>query len=86
MKDGEYVYLENQEGIQSSSKIKVKLTQRIRPEVVYMVHGFGHTHPGLKAGYKKGASDAEMISQTVFDPVMGPVGSHNNFVKLVREV
>ena len=85
LKNGEYVTIENQVGIQSSFKIRVRLTQRVRPEIVYMHHGFGHTNPALKAGYKKGVLDTEMLSETVIDPTMGSVGVQNNFVKIIKE-
>lgn len=41
IKSGDYVRLKNQSGV-LSNKIKVKATWRIRPDCVYMVHGFGH--------------------------------------------
>jgi thiosulfate reductase/polysulfide reductase chain A len=85
LKNGQYVFIENQDGIQSSNKIRVRLTQRVRPEIVYMHHGFGHTNPALKAGYKKGVLDTEMLSHTDIDPTMGSVGVQNNFVKIIKE-
>ncbi len=40
--DGRYVRLRNEDGV-VSNRVKLKATQRIRPDCVYMVHGFGHT-------------------------------------------
>jgi Fe-S-cluster-containing dehydrogenase component len=57
LKSGDYVRLRNQDGV-LSNRIAVKATQRIRPDCVYMVHGFGHTSRGLRHAYGKGASDA----------------------------
>jgi len=82
--DGEYVHLINQEGKKSVSKIKLKLTERIRPDVVYMAHGFGHTDPRLKFAYHRGASANEMITQLTIDPIMGGTGLKNNFVTFSR--
>ena len=41
LKSGDYIKLKNQDGV-VSNKIKVKATERIRTDCVYMVHGFGH--------------------------------------------
>ena len=40
--NGQYVQLKNQDGV-VSNRVRVKATQRIRPDCVYMVYGFGHT-------------------------------------------
>ncbi|MDZ7371926.1 MAG: molybdopterin-dependent oxidoreductase, partial [candidate division KSB1 bacterium] len=40
LKSGDYVRLKNQDGV-ISNRIKVKATERIRPDCVYIVHGFG---------------------------------------------
>ena len=85
LKTGDYVRLKNQDGIKSTFKVKVRLTQRIRPDAVWMVHGWGHTSPQLKAGYGKGASDNEMLTKTVLDPVMGSIGTQHNFVTFIKE-
>ena len=47
IKSGDYVKLKNQDGI-VSNKIKVKATERIRKDCVYMTHGFGHNSKMLK--------------------------------------
>ncbi len=79
LKNGEYVVLVNQDGVKSN-KVKVRLTQRIRPDCVYMYHGFGHTSKLLKRAYLKGASDTQLITRYDIDPVMGGTGMNNNFV------
>jgi thiosulfate reductase/polysulfide reductase chain A len=84
LKNGEYVHLKNQDGI-LSNKVKVRVTQRIRPDCVFMYHGFGHTSKNLKRAYLKGASDSELISRYDIDPIMGGTGMNNNFVTFVRE-
>ncbi|MDH5560897.1 MAG: molybdopterin-dependent oxidoreductase [Deltaproteobacteria bacterium] len=85
LKNGEYLYLVNQDNIKSKTPIRVRLTQRIRPDVVFMVHGFGHTDPRLKTARNRGASDADLISHLDVDPIMGGTGMNNNFVTFTRE-
>lgn len=80
-----YVRLKNQDGIVSEFPIKVKITERIRRDSVYMVHGFGHYLKKLSWAYKRGASHNQMISRTEIDPVMGGVGYQNNFVTFIKE-
>ena len=85
LEHGEYIYLVNQDQIKSRTQIKVRLTERIRADVVYMVHGFGHTEPGLKFAKNRGISDSDLISRLDIDPVMGGTGMQNNFVTFTRE-
>ncbi|MBI3005239.1 MAG: molybdopterin-dependent oxidoreductase [Ignavibacteriales bacterium] len=84
VKSGDYVRLKNQDGV-VSNKIKVKATERIRPDCVYMVHGFGHTSKMLKHAYMKGASDSQLITRYETDPLMGGTGMNVNFVTIVWE-
>ena len=84
IKDGQYVRLENQDGI-VSNKVKVYVTERIRHDSVYMVHGFGHTDKRLSRTYNKGASDSQLISRYKTDPIMGGTGMRVNFVTFKLE-
>jgi thiosulfate reductase/polysulfide reductase chain A len=84
LKSGDYVRLKNQDGV-ISNRVRVKATERIRPDCVYMVHGFGHTARGLKHAYQKGASDSQLVTRYVTDPLMGGTGMHVNFVTLEPE-
>jgi len=84
LKDAEYVHLINQDGKKSISKIRLKLTERIRPDVVYMAHGFGQNDPRLEFAYRRGASANEMITHLTVDPIMGSTGFKNNFVTFSR--
>ncbi len=81
---GDRVRLRNQDGV-VSTPVKVKATQAIRPDCVYMVHGFGHTAKGLRRALGKGASDARLITRYETDPLMGGTGMNVNFVTLERE-
>jgi thiosulfate reductase/polysulfide reductase chain A len=84
VKGGEYVKLRNQDGVQTN-RVRVKATQRIRPDTVYMVYGFGHDNPQLKGAYLKGASAAQLNTRYKVDPLMGGTSIHGNFVTLVKE-
>jgi thiosulfate reductase / polysulfide reductase chain A len=82
-KTGDRVWLENQDGGRSGP-IMVVVTQRIRRDAVYLVHGFGHDAPGMRRAHKKGASDAALQTRYVLDPISGGAGLRVNFVRLVR--
>jgi thiosulfate reductase/polysulfide reductase chain A len=85
LKKGQYVWLKNQNEIVSSFSIKVRITERIRWDSVYMVHGFGHSNKKLSRAFGKGASDTELISNVMLDPVMGGTGMRGNFVTILAE-
>ncbi len=80
LKNGQPVWLENQDGVISTFPIKVRVTECIRFDSVYMVHGFGHTKKQLSRAYGKGASDTELITKVLLDPIMGGTGMRGNFV------
>lgn len=79
LKSGDYIKLKNQDGI-VSNKVKVKATERIRTDCVYMVHGFGHNAKKQTLAYGKGASDSQLITKYQLDPLMGGNGMNVNFV------
>jgi len=85
LKNAQHVRLKNQDGI-VSNKIKVKITERIRTDCVYMVHGFGHNSRMLKGAFGKGASDSQLITKYTTDPLMGGTGMNVNFVTFETEV
>jgi thiosulfate reductase/polysulfide reductase chain A len=84
LSSGDYVTLRNQDGI-VSNRVKARVTEAIRPDCVYMVHGFGHTARGLRGAYRKGASDAELITRYATDPLMGGTATNVNFVTIETE-
>ncbi|MBL0140689.1 MAG: molybdopterin-dependent oxidoreductase [Betaproteobacteria bacterium] len=84
LKHGQYVKLKNQDGV-VSNRVKVKATQRIRPDTLYMVYGFGHTNRMLKSAYLKGASAAQLNTRYKVDPLMGGTSIHRNFVTFEKE-
>jgi thiosulfate reductase/polysulfide reductase chain A len=81
LKSGEYVRLKNQDGV-VSNRIKLKATERIRTDCVYMVHGFGHNAKGLTFAFGKGASDAQLLTRYTTDQLMGGTGMNVNFVTI----
>jgi thiosulfate reductase/polysulfide reductase chain A len=48
-----------------------------------MVHGFGHTAKGLNFAKNRGASDSELITKYITDPIMGGTGMNVNFVRIL---
>jgi thiosulfate reductase/polysulfide reductase chain A len=84
LKNGQYVKLKNQDGV-VSQRVKVKSTQRIRPDTVYMVYGFGHTNKMRRHAQMNGASAAQLNTRYKTDPLMGGTSLHGNFVTLVKE-
>ncbi len=84
LKPTDRVLLENQDGARSGP-IKVKATQRIRSDAVFMAHGFGQNAPGLTNAHGKGASDARLMTRYALDPISGGAGMRINFVRIVKE-
>lgn len=85
LKKGQEVWLKNQDGKISNFPIKVRVTERIRWDSVYMVHGFGHATKQLTRTFGKGISDTEMITNVMLDPIMGGTGMRGNFVTFLTE-
>ena len=84
LKNGDYVSLVNQDGVIANGRIKVKLTQRLRDDAVYMYHGFGVHAKGMSRANGQGIADDDLISGSVVDPIMGGTAMRGNFVKIVK--
>jgi thiosulfate reductase/polysulfide reductase chain A len=82
---GNYIKLKNQDGV-ISNKIMVKITERIRTDCVFMVHGFGQKSRQLRSTFNKGASDSELITKYKTDYLMGGTAMNVNFVTFEFEV
>jgi thiosulfate reductase/polysulfide reductase chain A len=82
--DGEEVEIT---GGKNSARIKVKLTDLIHPEAVFMVHGFGHTLPVESRALGKGVSDNALMpgGLDLWDPAGGGVAMQEHFVT-VRKI
>jgi len=85
LKTGQEVWLKNQDEITSNFPIKVRVTERVRWDSVYMVHGFGHTNKKLSRAFGKGINDTQLISKVAIDPIMGGTGMRGNFVSILTE-
>jgi thiosulfate reductase/polysulfide reductase chain A len=81
VKTGDEVMLVNQDDVRAGP-VKAKVTERIRGDCVYVVHGYGHTAKGLRFAHGRGASDAELVTKYKVDPVMGGTGMNVNFVRV----
>jgi len=83
LRTGDRVMLVNQDGARSGPVV-VRATARIRPDCVYIVHGFGHQAPGMRRAHNQGASDAALQTRYKLDPISGGAGLRVNFVRLER--
>ncbi|MEG2154534.1 MAG: molybdopterin-dependent oxidoreductase [Burkholderiaceae bacterium] len=83
LKNGDAVRLRNQDGVESLP-LKARLTERIRPDCVYMVYGFGRTSKQQTLSFRKGASAALLNTRYKTDPLMGGTSIHTNFVAVVK--
>ncbi len=81
LRNGERVMLVNQDGAKSGP-VRAKVTERIRGDCVFLVHGWGQNAKKLRAAHGRGASDAELVTRYKVDPIMGGTGMNVNFVRL----
>jgi thiosulfate reductase/polysulfide reductase chain A len=80
LSDGQRIILENEDGVRSQS-IRVRLTEGIRPDCIYMVHGFGQRSKQLRHAFGRGASDTDLMTRVKVDPLMGGTGMRVTFVR-----
>lgn len=85
VKSGDMVSLKNQDDAESRFKIKIRVTERIRPDCVYLIHGFGAWNKKLRRAFGKGASHSDLITKVAIDPVMGATGLGLNDVRILKE-
>ena len=83
VKNNEEVVLENQDG-KKSNPIKVLVTPGIRPDTVFMYHGFGSKSKHLSRAYGKGAADGFLMTNVVADPFIGADSKRTNFVRIIK--
>jgi thiosulfate reductase/polysulfide reductase chain A len=83
LKSGDRVMMKNQDGA-TTGPVKVKATERIRQDCVYMVHGFGHQSRKLSRAYRNGGDDNALTTRYEVDPIMGGTGYSVNFVTLEK--
>ncbi len=83
IKNEEYVRLASPTGV-ISNKIRVRVTERIGPDSVFMAHGFGHKSKRLRLTGGVGADDSELMTNVKVDPIMGGTGMRGSFVTFVK--
>lgn len=81
---GDRVMLVNQDGVRTGP-VEVRVTERIRGDCVYLVHGWGQRARRLRRAHGRGASDARLTTRVAVDPIMGGTGMNVNFVRLEPE-
>jgi thiosulfate reductase/polysulfide reductase chain A len=79
LSSGDYVRLRNPSGT-VSNRVRVRVTERIGPNEVFMAHGFGHRAKGLRLAAGVGADDAALMDRVNIDPIAGSTGMRANFV------
>jgi thiosulfate reductase/polysulfide reductase chain A len=84
LKSGDYVRLGGTAGA-VSNRIRVRVTERIGPDSVFMAHGFGHKSKKLRLTAGVGADDSALMDNIKVDPIMGGTGMRANFVTFVVE-
>jgi thiosulfate reductase / polysulfide reductase chain A len=84
LENGERIYLQNQDGVRSSFSAPVRVTSRIRPDAVFIVHGYGRKAKKLRQVHGKGIDSAELVTRYKTDPIMGGTGMNVNFVTFLR--
>ena len=65
-------------------RLKARVTQEIRPDCVFMLHGFGKRSKWQRLVAGVGAADTQLL-ETAWDKVSGNAAMHETFVK-VRKV
>ena len=81
IKHGQRVRLVNENGAKSLP-IVVRVTHRIRPDCVYLIHGFGHTAPGMRRARNKGAGTSDLLTHVEIEPLMGAIAHNRTYVTL----
>jgi thiosulfate reductase/polysulfide reductase chain A len=80
---GQRIVLENAEGVRSDP-VRVKVTEGIRTDCAYLVHGFGQKSRALRRAFGRGASDNSLMSRVSVDPLTGGTGMRVNFVRAAK--
>jgi thiosulfate reductase/polysulfide reductase chain A len=78
LKDGQKVRVKSSVG---EGELRLEVTEKIRPDCVYMAHGFGVLSSGQSNIFGKGACDAALIEDKVC-PISGNAAMHETFVEI----
>jgi thiosulfate reductase / polysulfide reductase chain A len=66
----------------ATEQLTLLVTEKIRPDCVFMSHGFGILSKGQSLLQGKGGSDAALIEDRV-EPISGNIAMHQTFVEIV---
>ncbi|HQP35027.1 MAG TPA: molybdopterin-dependent oxidoreductase [Polyangiaceae bacterium] len=81
LEHGVSVMVTNDKG-DATGPVSLLVTERIAPECVYMVHGFGHRSKGLSRANGQGASDSDLVRDYALDPIGGTTGMRTQTVRV----
>jgi thiosulfate reductase / polysulfide reductase chain A len=82
LRAGDRTRLQNEDGVRSLP-VLVRVTEGIRRDCAYLVHGFGQGGRWLRRASGRGASDTALMSRVKVDPLMGGTGMRVTFVRPV---
>ena len=80
IRDGEYVIVRSPVG---EVKIKAYVTPRIRPDTVFICHGFGTNSAGQTTLYGKGGAD-QVLMQSQADTITNNQALHETWVEIIK--
>jgi thiosulfate reductase / polysulfide reductase chain A len=78
LKDGQMVRVKSP---LATETLRLLITEKIRPDCVYLSHGFGVLSKGQGLIFGKGGSDAALIEDFV-EPISGNIAMHHTFVEI----
>jgi thiosulfate reductase/polysulfide reductase chain A len=78
--DGDWVDVSSSAG---NVQLRARVTQEIRPDCIFMLHGYGKRSPWLKRAYNRGGSDAAIL-ESAWDRASGNAAMHETFVKVAK--
>ncbi|MDY6823429.1 MAG: molybdopterin-dependent oxidoreductase [Thermodesulfobacteriota bacterium] len=80
IRSGDEVIVKSHIGAQ---RIKAYVTEKIRPDCLFYVNGWGRHSPWMSRVYKTGASEAEILDD-VLDSISGSACMHETFVTVTK--
>jgi thiosulfate reductase/polysulfide reductase chain A len=63
--------------------IRAYPTEKISPNQIFFIHGFGEESSELTWAYRSGASDNEIIDDNI-EPIYGAAAMHETFVEIIK--
>lgn len=81
IRDGSWVRVKSTSG---EVRAKARVTEGIRPEAVFLVHGFGHTAAMQKFARGKGVNDNRLTNDTA-EPVSGSAALNETIVTVEKD-